>query len=351
MKQYLRDLTFISILIIVGVLILSEKSFNDDFLIFKTINTHYKKVAWNINLINKKPSLLDGSTIFLGSSIVQGGINDSLINSKGIKAINMGVPHNGYELGLYFQNRILNVAKPNKIFFLQGKISYGGLHKLTPLLYTSSELLNNGQTINLDYIRFIFKKSKLTLEYLFFRLKQKSEYTNENEAFLRSAFGQINTSNVISTEEYEKYTAQIQGLSVDESFNLYLNDYLYQNEKQESKFKQKLKRYKRIATDLILNNNFIFNRKNQQKFFDKAVCIPNIKNTTVEVIYIPILIDASNTGDYSRKDFKKGPSCNVDIIHLKNHKFLKKRKFWSDKDHLNNKGANEFTYKIIPLLE
>lgn len=351
MKRYLKELSIIVFIVFVGTYILSEKSFSDDFIIYKTIDTHYKKVAWNLNTINNRKELLDNSTIFLGSSIVQGGINDSLLNSAGIKATNMGVPHNGNELTLYFQNRILKSSNPKKIIYLKGKIPYSGLHKLTPLLYTSSELLKNGQTINFDYLNFLFKKSKLSLEYFTYNLiGRKTDYDGHGP-FLSKSFGQINVTNEILESDYYKYIGTGEGTRMDENFNLYLNDYLYKTEKNDSKIVKTLKQFKRKTTQLILKNNFFFNRENQQKFILNAVKGAKKHEVNHEMIYIPILIDVGSNYAYSRSYYRKGPLDDNGIIHLGSYDFLADRDYWDDKDHLNQRGSELFTERIIPYLE
>ncbi|MCL6266240.1 hypothetical protein [Flagellimonas myxillae] len=350
MKRYLRDLLIISVLTLVGCFLLSQKHYSDDFLIHKTIDTHYKKVAWNITLLNERSEVLNGSTVFLGSSIVQGGVNDSILNAQGIKAVNMGVPHNGNELGLYFQKRVLEKANPKKIIYLKGKIPYKGLHKLTPLLYTSSELFEIGQTFNLDYINFVFKKVKLSLEYFFYQLGDQEDYGELTE-FLDQLNGQVNTENVISNVTYNDVLNQ-KGASVnDENFNLYLNGYLYQREQQDSKNVQRLKIWKRKAVEMYFGNNFLFNQSNQEKFLAEAIEACRSNKIGVEKLYIPILIDVGQNKGYIRNNFRPSSTDEkVELIQLENLDFLRQIEYWEDRDHLNHLGAQEFTKKIVPLL-
>nr|WP_299381535.1 hypothetical protein [Allomuricauda sp.] len=351
MKRYLRDFLIISVITLVSCFLLSQKHYSDDFIIYKTIDTHYKKVAWNITLLNNRSDVLNGSTIFLGSSIVQGGINDSILSAAGIHAVNMGVPHNANELGLYFQKRVLAKSKPKKIVYLKGKIPYKGLHKLTPLLYTSSDLFSIGQTANLDYIHFVFKKVKLTFEYYFY-LMDPHKPSKDQTSFLAQTHGHVNTNNIIQETTYNNILTQ-KGASVsDESFNLYLNGYLYQRENGNSKFAQQLKIWKRKLVELYFGINFMFNQDNQEKFIEMAIEDCKARKIDVQKLYIPILIDVGNNTGYKRSNFRPTSSDEgIDLIQLEELDFLKPLDFWEDRDHLNHKGSAEFTKAIVPLLQ
>ncbi len=347
MKKYLIELTLISTIFFIGCYLLSEIKFSDEFIVHKTIDTHYKKVAWNIHMINERKEDINESIIFFGSSITQGGINDSLLTSIGIKSLNMGVPHNGNELSLYFQKRVLENSSPKKIIYLKGKIPYVGLHKLTPLLYSSSSLLEIGQTVNFDFLNFIFKKARLSLEYFFFMLNNKRLLKNQNSKFQSNGFGQVNSYNQIDEDIYQNTINS----NIDEALNLYMNDYLFENEKNRNRVINDLKRLKRKLTEKYFQNNFLFNQKNQERFLSNAINLSKRKSIGFEKVYIPILIDCKINGDYNRNYYKPSNSDTVKLIKSDKCNFLLKNEYWEDKNHLNQAGADIFTKTMAPLIQ
>jgi len=344
MKRFLaRGLLFLLLIFILSIL-LSQIDFSDAFIIYKTRDTEYKKIAWNINLITKKQERLDGSIIVLGSSIVQGGLNDSLLQEKGLNVINMGVPHNGDELSLYFLNR-LKEKHPKAIVLLKGKTQYRNLHKLTPLLYTPSRLLEAGQSINLDFVIFIFKRTKLSLEYLFSMNVNNSD--SELNEFLNASYGVIYDENEISDETYNKFSKGDWARS-DEYFNLRLNNFLYQSEQQKGDFiKSILKIKRKMVSWFLMDFSFLSNTKSQRSFMNKAVREALKYNIEVRKIYIPILIDVKEYTGYNRQTYPMVSSDTIGILILDSHKFLNKQAYWSDESHLNEKGSILFTEKMI----
>jgi len=349
MKRFLVQFGVISILILIICFGLSQVTFSDDFISYKTKDTAYKKIGWNLHLINEEPERINNSVIFLGSSLVQVAINDSLMQANGINAINMGVPHNGNELWLYFLDRLKD-KNPKKVIFLKGKTPFQGLHKLTPLLFTSSKLIANGQSINKDYIEFVFKKSKLTLEYLFFNFFGDNTSNLEYDKFLKNPYGVVFVKDTISRGYYDEVVQVKTIKDSDEYYNLYKNDFRYQKEVGNDNFMTNFRVLKRrLVIDYWVGNNYISNIWSQERFADEMIQIGLNNGIDIQKIYIPKLVDVNHYSGYERSDYKAVPSDSVGILSLDDHGFLKEHALWGDFDHLDEEGANLYTQKLIEI--
>jgi hypothetical protein len=353
MRKFLVQLAILSSIVFFACFLFSQVTFSDEFIVYKTKDTAYKKIGWNINLLENHSERIRGGTIFLGSSLVQGAINDSLMQQEGFNAINMGVPHNGNEIGLYFLNR-LKKKKPREVIFLKGKTPFQGLHKMTPLLHTSSSLFKAGQGFNPDYISFVFKKSKLCLEYIFFKLLQGDKIKDASyQSFLTRKYGVIYANNTISEEVYNDTMERITGGKTDEYYNLYLNDYLYRNEVNANSLLNKIKVVKReLVLNFWMRTNFIKNTKSQEKFVQKAIEISRANHIEISKLYIPKLVDVKDYSDtdYKRSFYESVPSDSIGVYGLESYKFLMPRRHWADFDHLDESGAELYTEKILEKL-
>lgn len=346
MRRFLIKISSLSVVVLLVCFLLSELEFSDAFIIEKTKDTAFEKVAWNINLINNNSEQIKGSTIFLGSSLVQGGINDSLLNAKGFKTINMGVPHNGNEIPLYFLNRLKD-KKPKEVIILKGNTPFQSLHKMTPLLYTSSQIFSFGQSINLDYVRFLFKKTKLALEYMFY----KNASNTVTLDLFKKKYGVIFDEHTISEETYESWVNQNLVKKGDEYYNLYQNGFLYNKEKNANTVIKRLKIFKRKTVyHLWSKNNFLTNIDSQENYIKTSYKICNTKGIQFSKIYIPKLIDVNNYMGYKRNTFKQTETDYLGVIFFKDYNFLKKRNHWADADHIDESGANLFTLELMNYL-
>ena len=351
MKRFLLQLAAISTVFLILCIGLTSINFSDNFIFFKTLDTPYKKVAWNLNLIENSPDLIKGKTIFLGSSLIQGGINDSILSSKGLPSINMGVPHNGNDLNLYFFDRIKNL-QPKEVVWLKGKVKYTGLHKLTPLLYKPSSILSNGQGINSSFIRYFFKRVKLAMEYLQFAVfRYDWKPTEEQNRFLEQSYGFIPAPGIVSKEVFEDYKNGSVSRN-DEYYNLYLNDYTYLREKLGSGPNLLTIWRRRLIDQFYLRSNFIRNVGSQEGFIDRAQAASLNLNIPFHKIYIPLLLDASleQHVEYDRQFYRSSYSDKKEPINLSSYQFLMQQSYWSDVDHVSSEGAEILTRSYFKFL-
>jgi len=342
MKRFLIQTAIFSVFIFALVFALDEITFSDAFIKSKTDETEYSKIAWNFHMLNNKPELIEGSTIFMGSSLVQGAVNDSIAHSKGLKVYNFALPHNGYDLNLYFVNRIKKL-KPKSIFFLQEKNNYKGLHKLTPLLNRPSNLLRWGQKINFHFANYFFKRAKLSLEYLVFSLKDKQVHSSTTYKDYGIVFDNKPFKSGTRFED-----AFLKKLSKrDEYLNLYQNEFLYAEERDDfDSFKRLVQLKRKAINTLWVSNNLITNYKSQQEFLEEAEKIIGEENIIFSKIYVPVLSDVVKDSErYERSYFSQKKSDSV--ISLGDFYFLNSPIYWSDEAHVNEEGARVFSEKLF----
>src|SRR5690606_40166584 len=115
MKTFLTKISFFFLALTVCILCLSQIHISDEFVVEQTSGTSYEKLAWDIKKL-EHPDELDNVNVFIGPSLIQGDINDSILSAKGINSVNLGINHNGFDLDHYIAKRILEKSKPGKIY-------------------------------------------------------------------------------------------------------------------------------------------------------------------------------------------------------------------------------------------
>lgn len=343
MKDFLKQITIFGSVVFTLVIAMDQITFSDDFICHKTSGTEYEKVIWNLHMLNNESEKLQGSTIFLGSSLVQGGINDSIGHLKDLKVYNFAVPHNGYDLNLYFAER-LKSHNPHAFVFLQEKNSYGGLHKLTPLVNRPSDLLRWGQSINFHFVNYLFKRAKLSTEYVVYAIgKQRFDGLRKPREF------GIVFDNKEFVKGQEFTDSFLDGLQRrDEYLNLFQNDFLYAYERQWKESLQFLRKIKRkTVNSLWVNNNWVKNNKSQQAFLRTSKEWTESEGILFAKVYVPVLSDVVDAKNYTRTYFEQQPGSAAEVLTLENFSFLKRPGFWSDNAHVNETGARLFSERIF----
>ena len=339
MKQFIRRVIGFLLLIVIIVLLICEIQIPDYQVIRITENTSYEKIAWNLRIINNDSGKITNSSIFIGPSWLQGGISDSILNSNGIKSLNMGVNHAGADLDYYLVSRIIRY-KPKYIFLHRFPNGQSAFHPMMPLLMSPLKYFNNLKNTSSNFLfKFIPKRLYFVLKYLF------------NQVF-------DNHLNTASKNKKCKFGWRPEGSS-------YIN--LDQNKVNELK-DQKITLNARINSEifdendiLVLENNNLKNgwRRVYSNFFigngedtrSKTISLCEEQNIEVAEIYIPHFADACYDVKLDSNQYffrKKGVS--KPCYHLKNVSFLSNQDCWYDIDHLNTKGSCLFTDSIIQIL-
>lgn len=336
MRRFVSYIVFFTISLTITILLINQIQYSDEFLIHKTANTSYNKIAWNIDVINNSPNKIKEGFVFFGSSLTQGGISDSVFTSMGYKCLNMGVNHSGNALSLYFLKRITPL-QPKSVYLLKRKTPRHSLHPMTPLLYKPFELLNDGQIINTVFLSYLLKRTKYTIEYVIFNILEKNPIeVVPREYGLRSSlkngdvmFNDINLYN--------------------ELVSLPANNHTYRHEKNNNSFFMRIKLWRR---KLIFKYPQLFgsiNSVSQKMFLLKARDICDKNNIFFNKIYIPIAGDCIKHSGYQSMIYRESTS-DRNILCLDDFLFLKNKSYWQDKSHLNRIGAEIFSNKLIEKL-
>ncbi len=322
-----------------SVLLLDSVKISDDYIVYKTAGTSYHKIAWNLDLINNHPERIKGKLLFMGSSLVQEGISDSLLSFSGFPALNCATNGNGNELVLYFLKRLLPF-QPSAVYLQQYKTDKTGLHGLTPMILRPGELLESGQAINLHFVEYMFKRVGHVCDYLLWQAAGTS-YTNISY----SRYGQVNRdSSIYSQQSF----AAIDTIAMKDYFNFFrpdLVDYTLIKEMNCAGIKIKLKRLGRSLYYGFRNWNFIYNGASQTDFVAKAIELCRNYQITVNRLYVPLLADAKIKKNFDKTFYV--PTKNKSTLSLANFSFLDSAIYWNDRAHLSRKGSVAFTVKLV----
>lgn len=322
-----------------SVLLLDSIKISDDYVIHKTKGTSYHKIAWNLNLINNQPERIKGRALFMGSSLVQEGLSDSLLSNRGFPALNCATNGNGNELVLYFLKRMLPF-QPSAIYLQVYKTDKTGLHGLTPMLLRPAELLESGQSLNLHFIEYMFKRAAHVCDYLLWSLKGEEDVYSTF-----SNYGQVNRD---STEYTSESFQTIDTVAMRDYFNFFrpeLVNYTLMKERGQNGALIKLKRVGRKFYYGFRKWNFIYNGYCQTTFVSKAFELCNNYQMTVHRLYIPLLADAKVGRDFDRTFYV--PTRNSHVLSLKNFVFLDSVVYWNDRSHLSREGSYRFTEAVL----
>lgn len=170
MKQFIRRVFGFVLLILMAVLLICEIEIPDSQVIRMTQKTSYEKISWNLDLIRNNSKRITNAAVFIGPSWLEGGINDSILNSRGYNSINMGVSHGGVDLDYYLVSKII-AFKPKIIFlhrFPDGQVLF---HPMTPLLLTPSRHVVTFHNLSSNFVfEFIPKRFYFVMKFLFLKV-------------------------------------------------------------------------------------------------------------------------------------------------------------------------------------
>jgi hypothetical protein len=339
-RLFIRILVFI-LLFFALMLGYTAIKISDEYIVHKYRNTSYEKVAWNISKINSLSKKDSSMFSFFGPSFAQGGISDSILNSKGIYAVNFGCNHPGKELELYFIERLLKVVKPKEI--IQHTSSYGaipqGLHLAIPALVNPYWLVSRGQSIlNYDFFYYFIRRIAFVTDYLLFVIKGNYEYQEKIKLF---KYGWRPEHLIISESDFKKLSINTRH-SLTESDSIILNRGRINGETKNLKNEIKW-RYRLIRYSDFWRNNFE-NKMSQRNFMNRAKTISAERAVTHRFIHIPMVVD-------SDKPYIPIEMRNENVIYLTSTPFLSDNEMWADAHHLSLKGSLIYTDSISCLIK
>lgn len=339
MKSFLIHILLFVLIVLVSVFLIDLVKVSDEYIIYKTNGTSFHKIAWNIDLVNNHPERITGKNVFLGSSLVQEGLDDSLLSESGIPSLNCATNGNGNEIVLFFLKRILP-HKPKAIYLQLYKTDKTGLHNLTPMILSPFELLEEGQSINLHFIQYAFQRPYYIADYLIWRLRG-----SQGVVVTQRNYGQVSRDSSFYTI---KSFAAIDKSFMEDYFNFFrpeLVNYTLVSEKEKEGLKYGLKRVARKMYFAYRGLDFVYNGKTQTNFVSKAFGLCNKSRVPVKRLYVPLLADVKIGKEFDESFYV--PTENKNILSLKNFTFLDSVIYWSDRAHLSKEGSELFTKEMI----
>jgi hypothetical protein len=149
-----------------GLIALSFGKISNNFIYQKFQNTQYSKICWFLQKCQRGDfSQQEYKGIFIGSSQVYYGINDSIL---GPKYLNLGFNTPSKDMDLYVLETFFDSGgKAGRVFLGVGgdKLVSYGIHPLMPYLVSPNWLLTHGQKwYSLHFWKFIIIRSQKVLE-------------------------------------------------------------------------------------------------------------------------------------------------------------------------------------------
>jgi hypothetical protein len=328
MKKFLCLIFQYLVLISLVIALICEVNIPDKKVV-ELVPSDYSKVIWNINTINKRPEIFKGSTVFIGSSLVDEGISDSLLCARGVRAVNLGVSRAGFDLDYYFTQRILKF-NPKSIYLVRMPNGSSLSHPVTPLLMSPIEHLMTFKQLNFDFITSYIPKR------LYFVI---SSFFLVQKCAIKTELKEYGSSSGVNKDFYVD----------DKTFNIYVEKSLLKAKKMEFEFIDIDGLHKTRSDGKNFFRKFIafFVSGNAELIRTQNAQICTEKNILVSEIYIPNFANAylNRKKIFTSKTFLAHPKLRC--IHINDVSFLNNFNYWNNLDHLNYNGALIFTDSLI----
>lgn len=333
MKQFITKISYFSIVMLICMVGMALIHIDDEFVINKTCNTSYEKLAWNLLKI-KDAEQLKNADIYIGPSLIQGDVNDSMLNANGIKSVNMGINHNGFDLDHYIVKRVLENAEPGKIYLYRPRDGGSLSHPMMPMLLNPFEYYSIFGQFPLTYIQTYFpKRLYFVMQYLAgFIYTDKQDYQPSKYGFRGEENSVINSmkndEEAIAEEIAKREDFKEVGINEDGTF------YTANTRK---KYVRKYLFYYRGAAEPM-----------------RTVSVQQIQSKGIPFseIYMPTYYDAIiDEHTDNRYYFRKPLNYKYDCLTLNNYSFLNDSNLWFDHHHLNSNGSAIFTDSLLAHLK
>jgi hypothetical protein len=323
MKKFILIIFKNLLWLFVSIILVCEINIPDDK-ISKLVPEDYAKVSWNINLITNNSDLIKGSSVFIGSSLIEHGISDSLLCARGLKSINMGVSRAGFDLDYYFVSRIL-AYQPKEIYLIRMPNGSSPSHPVTPLLISPLAHLLTFRQLNFNFLfDYIPKRLYFVLNsFLILNSTKCSTLNLFGQTYYRNKYLNLNKESQIEFEkESSRKFDKLKLESIDKN-GVHVSKSIFQN-------------IWRYFLAYFINGN-------GEKIRAKTISLSNINNVKTVEIYIPSYGDVcfNQSNCLNGVNFVKNKIVNC--IFIKDLEFLNRKLNWRDVSHLSYEGALRFT--------
>ncbi|MCB0695805.1 MAG: hypothetical protein KDC07_00490 [Chitinophagaceae bacterium] len=329
MKKFLSKISLFLLVLLACLIGLSQIHISDEFVIEKTHETSYEKLAWDLKKL-QHPETLNDANIFIGPSLVQGDVNDSMLTASGIYSVNMAINHNGFDLDHYVAKRIMEVSKTEKMFLYRPRDGGSMLHPMMPLLVSPIDYACTYHQFPVTFIRKYFpKRVYFAMQYLW------SKVFPGNAIYQPSAYGWRGEVNTVIGSMKDNEAAIEEEIARREDFGkTRINkDGTFYTPSTIKSYWRKTLYYYRGAAEPIRRITV----ESAQKY-----------NIPVSEIYMPVYDDAIIDSRTDNKTFFRQISgYDYDCFTLSSYSFLNDSNLWFDHHHLNSNGAVMFTDSLI----
>jgi hypothetical protein len=294
-----------------SLIVLSFGSISKNFIYQKFQNTQYSKICWFLQKCTKSDfSESEYKGIFIGSSQVYYGVNDSIL---GPKYLNLGFNTPSRDLDLYILETFFESGgKAERVFLGVGgdKIVSYGIHPLMPYLVSPKWLLMHGQKwYSLHFWKLMTIRSQKVLESAF-------SPKNEDVIEFKRDFGVGYLDRmVVRTKPYDEIQLQNNRFNNQNQLNVY--DELRNNILSQWSFfeeiKSKYKPYILILPAYLMADKFV----KLQQFI--------LENEHLNALK------------------KVGSDVNFSEV-------LENQQYWADPGHLNREGGIKNSKKLQKII-
>jgi hypothetical protein len=321
-------------LLLLTILIICEIKISNNTIIRLTKNTGYEKIAWNLIYIDNFN--FEDKSVFIGPSLVEAAINDSILCALNLSAVNLGVNHPGSDLEFYFYSKVINKGKPKNIILYRPKMGVKSMHPLSALFYSPSEyfrLFSFNAGINF-FIEFLPKRFYFALKHWYLNFIENVITNNLlNYNFTKFGFRPRKNSVFTKAKKIEMINEEIKRRKVFKFSGF--NEFGFTRPTSIVKFPIYIFNYLVNGSGENLRERLIYDCK--------------LRKINILELYIPTYPDAllNNTFDF----IFNPPYLNRTIKNPLNFNYLNGDEYWNDKSHLSNIGADLFTKKIVSYLD
>jgi hypothetical protein len=294
-----------------GLIALSFGSISNNYIYQKFQNTQYNKICWFLQkCANGDFRDSEYKAIFIGSSQVYYGINDSIL---GPKYLNLGFNTPSKDMDLYVLETFFESGgKAERVFLGVGgdKLVSYGIHPLMPYLVSPKWLLTHGQKwYSLHFWKCIVIRSQKVIECLFSYKDEKiiEFQRNFGVGYLDRTISRTKPSNEIQTQKNR-----------------------FNNHDQVN------------AYDELRNNS-----RSQWSFFEEIKSKYN-----PQILMLPSYLMADNFASLQQLVQENKHLKNLKMLSLNSNfnEVLENRQYWADPGHLNRQGGFRFSIELIKVI-
>jgi|GEM_PF-4701342 hypothetical protein len=298
-------------------------------------NSAFNKVPWVQNQISKlKPD--SDAIIFMGPSVFESGIDDSLLSAlTGKQVINYGISQTYYDMDELFIDKLLLVTHPKRIIFCSLYAEPRSAHPVFSLVATPSQILSTFTECNFSVFDNILNRTAWNSNYITQHVKLRTLLnTPFNKQYGQNAQTEIDTNKIknLLNNSIPEFTKFIE---------------LTGNENLVFENVAPLKRLYRLAYYYKLKYTLYKNIDYQLRALKRIQTKLAAQNIQLDIIYFytleELFLNKSQVFiDRYKKSFSK---YDIDIknLHILPDTALKDFRNWSDCLHLNKRGATEYS--------